>query len=116
MAWAGWLFDFYDLILYTFLLAPISEDLGFGRDVHAVILGASLGATAVGGLIFGALADRFGRKPVLQATILTYSAGVLACGLAPGASWLLAARVLTGLGVGGEWATGHALVSEVFPP
>jgi MFS family permease len=116
MAWAGWLFDFYDLILYTFLLGPISADLGFDRGVHAWILGASLGATAVGGLVFGALADRYGRKSVLQWTILTYSAGAFACGLAGSAEWLLAARVLTGLGVGGEWATGHALVSEVFPP
>jgi len=116
MAWAGWLFDFYDLILYTFLLGPITQELGFGRGAHAWILGCSLGATAVGGLVFGALADRYGRKPVLQWTILTYSAGAFACGLAPDASWLLAARVLTGLGVGGEWATGHALVSEVFPP
>ena len=82
MAWAGWLFDFYDLILYTFLLGPISADLGFDRGLHAWILGASLGATAVGGLVFGALADRYGRKPVLQWTILTYSAGAFACGLA----------------------------------
>jgi len=116
MAWAGWLFDFYDLVLYTFLLAPIGEELGFGRGEHAWILGLSLGATAVGGFVFGALADRYGRKVVLQWTILTYSAGVLLSGLAPGLWSLAAFRILTGLGVGGEWATGHALVSEVFPP
>jgi MFS family permease len=115
-AWAGWLFDFYDLVLYTFLLAPIGAELGFGRPQHAWILGLSLGATAVGGLVFGALADRFGRRPVLQATILTYSAGVFLSGWAVDVPTLAATRVLTGLGVGGEWATGHALVSEVFPP
>jgi len=116
MAWAGWLFDFYDLVLYTFLLGYIGDDLGFGRAEHAWILGLSLGATAVGGFLFGALADRYGRKVVLQWTILTYSAGVFLSGLAPGLWSLAAFRVLTGLGVGGEWATGHALVSEVFPP
>ncbi len=116
MSWAGWLFDFYDLVLYTFLLKPIGEEMGFGRPEHAWILGVSLGATAVGGLAFGALADRFGRKAVLQWTILTYSAGALLCGLANGMTWLLLARAITGLGVGGEWATGHSLVSETVPP
>ncbi|HKY31718.1 MAG TPA: MFS transporter [Candidatus Polarisedimenticolia bacterium] len=115
-AWAGWLFDFYDLILYTFLLSAIGAELGFGRAEHAWILGLSLGATAVGGLLFGALADRYGRKPILQVTILTFSAGTFLSGLAVDVPTLAAARVLTGLGVGGEWATGHALVSEVFPP
>lgn len=115
-AWAGWLFDFYDLVLYTFLLAPIGADLGFGRAEHAWILGLSLGSTAVGGLLFGALSDRIGRQPVLQATILTYSAGVFLSGWAVDVPTLAATRVLTGLGIGGEWATGHALVSELFPP
>ncbi len=115
-AWAGWLFDFYDLILYTFLLSPIGEELGFGRPQHAWILGVSLGATAAGGFVFGALADRFGRRTVLQWTILTYSAGSFLCGLAEGQASLIAARFLTGLGVGGEWATGHSLVAETVPP
>src|SRR5262249_11631303 len=83
MSWAGWLFDFYDLVLYTFLIGPIGADLGLDRADHARVLGVSLGATAVGGLVFGALADRYGRRAVLQWTILTYSGGALACGLAP---------------------------------
>jgi MFS family permease len=115
LTWAGWLFDFYDLILYTFLLAPISAELGLARETHAVLLGASLGATAAGGILFGYLADRHGRRTVLQWSILTYSAGTTLCGLAPGAGALLAARVVTGLGVGGEWAIGHALVGESVP-
>ena len=116
LTWAGWLFDFYDLILYTFLLGPISAELHFGRETHAVLLGASLGATAVGGMVFGYLADRYGRKAVLQWSILTYSAGTALCGLAGGVTSLLLARLLTGLGVGGEWAIGHALLGEVVPP
>ena len=68
--------------------------------------GLSFGATALGGMFFGRLADRYGRKPVLMATILTYSAGVFLSGLSPSVAWLAAFRILTGLGVGGEWATG----------
>ncbi|HJQ82906.1 MAG TPA: MFS transporter [Candidatus Binatia bacterium] len=112
---AGWTFDFYDLILYTFLLAPISAELGLSREAHAVLLGASLGATAAGGAAFGWLADRHGRKAVLQWSILTYSVGTALSGLAPGAGTLLVGRLVTGLGVGGEWAIGHALVGESVP-
>ena len=116
LTWAGWLFDFYDLILYTFLLAPIAADLGLGREAHALVMGVSLGATAAGGMLFGALADRHGRKAVLQWSILTYSLGAVLCGLAPGVVALAAARIITGLGVGGEWAIGHALLAETVPP
>jgi MFS family permease len=116
LTWAGWLFDFYDLILYTFLLAPIAADLGLGREAHALVMGVSLGATAAGGALFGALADRHGRKAVLQWSILTYSLGAVLCGLAPGLRALAAARIVTGLGVGGEWAIGHALLAESVPP
>src|SRR5881397_2554850 len=83
--WAGWLFDFYDLILFSFLLVPIRRSLGLSTPTVAVLLGASLGATAVGGLICGWLADRFGRKAVLGWSILVYSAGTFLCGLSRGA-------------------------------
>jgi MFS family permease len=81
-----------------------------------VVLGASLGATALGGALFGWLADRHGRKAVLQWSILTYSAGAVLCGIAPGTGALAAGRAVTGLGVGGEWAIGHALLGETVPP
>jgi MFS family permease len=115
MAWAGWLFDFYDLMLFSFLLVPIKRNLGLTDAELSLLLGTSLAATAVGGLIFGWLADRFGRKLVLSMTILTYSLGTFFCGLSGTLSLLLLFRVITGLGVGGEWATGQTLVGETFP-
>jgi MFS family permease len=116
LSFAGWLFDFYDLVLFSFLLVPIGKDLSLSDTDLSLLLGATLGATALGGVAFGFLADRFGRKPVLSATILTYSLGSLLCGFAPGPGALLVFRVLTGLGIGGEWATGQTMVGETFPP
>jgi MFS family permease len=116
MSWAGWVFDFYDLILFTFLLIPIGQELHFSNVMLSFVLGASLAATAVGGVIFGILSDRYGRKSVLQWTILTYSIGTFLCGFASSLEMLLLFRIVTGLGVGGEWATGQTYVSETFPP
>ncbi len=62
------------------------------------------------------MADRYGRKPMLMITILTYSVGTLASGLSIGFWTLFAARAVTGIGVGGEWAVAHALVGETVPP
>lgn len=116
MSWAGWVFDFYSLILFTFLIIPISAEFGLSNVSRSYIIGASLAATAVGGVIMGVLSDRYGRRKVLQWTILTYSFGTFLCGFSNGFVWLLAFSIVTGLGVGGEWATGQTYVGETFPP
>ncbi len=116
LSWAGWIFDFYDLILFTFLLIPIGKELNFSNLTLSYVLGASLAATAVGGVVFGFLSDRYGRKSVLQWTILTYSIGTFLSGFASNLELLMVFRVITGLGVGGEWATGQTYVGETFPP
>src|SRR5574337_989497 len=116
MSWAGWVFDFYDLILYTFLLIPIGAEFHLSDVMLSYVLGASLAATAIGGVVFGVLSDHIGRKKVLQLTIITYSAGTFLSGLAPDFATLLICRVITGFGVGGEWATGQTYISETFPP
>ena len=115
MSWAGWLFDFYDLMMFSFLLIPIKETLGLSDASLSLLLGSTLAATALGGILFGYLSDRFGRKTILSWTILVYSLGTFTCGFAQGVWWLLVFRVITGLGVGGEWATGQTLVGETFP-
>lgn len=116
MSWSGWIFDFYDLILFTFLLIPIGKELHLSNIALSYILGGSLAATAAGGVMFGFLSDRYGRKKVLQWTILTYSVGTFLCGFANDLWLLLLFRIITGLGVGGEWATGQTYVGETFPP
>ncbi len=115
MAWAGWIFDFYDLMLYSFLLIEIGREFHLSHLGLSYILGASLSATAVGGVLAGWLSDRFGRKKVLSWTLLTYSAGMLWCGLSSGLLALVVGRTITGIGVGGEWATGQTYIGETFP-
>ena len=116
LSWAGWVFDFYDLILFTFLLMPIGRELSLSKVSLSLILGSSLAATALGGIIFGFLSDKFGRKSVLQWTIITYSVGTFLSGFASNTQLLITFRVVTGLGVGGEWATGQTFIGETFPP
>src|SRR5262245_27216857 len=116
LAFLGWMFDFYDLILYTFLTRPISDELHLSRWDHSLALGLSFFATAVGGVGGGLLADRFGRRRMISWTILLYSAGSLFSGLATSRDTLFLARFITGVGGGGEGAAGHSLVPATLPP
>ena len=115
LSWAGWVFDFYDLVLFTFLVTEIQSSLNMNAEMLSLCLGISLFATGLGGIIFGALGDRFGRKRVLQWTIVVYSIGTLLCAFSWSFYSLVIFRFITGLGVGGEWATGQTYINETFP-
>jgi MFS family permease len=115
-AFLGWTFDFYDLVLLGFLKDGVARDLHLSRAAEAWLLGAGLGASGIGGLIAGALADRLGKRAVLSGTVAIYSLGSLICGLAPTGLAFFAGRIVQGLGVGGEWAIGHGMLAEAVPP
>ena len=112
----AWIFDFYDLILYSFLMVPMAHDLHLGRLEASFALGLSLLMTALGGLVFGFIGDRFGRRPTIIATVLIYGFGTLLCAASLNLTHLLIFRSLTGIGIGGEWAAGQSLVAETVPP
>ncbi len=122
IASAGWIFDAYEGQVFNItrndLLTDIMRTAHNAPEVRRwgdVFLGVFLAGGAFGGILFGSLADRWGRKPVMVATILFYS---VFAGLTYFATtlWQVGVlRFLVAMGVGGEWAVAAALVAEVFP-
>lgn len=115
-AFVGWLFDYYEIALMTFLIVPISIEFDLSPGQGALLLSLQLLGIAVGGVIFGYLGDRIGRRRVLMITILLFGVFTLARAFAPGYGWLLVLGVVAAIGLGGEFGVGQALVSEVMPP
>lgn len=111
-AFFGWVFDFYDLVLLGFLKSAVGKDLGFSHATEGWVLGVALGASGIGGMVAGRLADRIGKRQLLAATVLIYSLGSLVCGLSSGVKSFILGRAIVGLGVGGEWAIGHGMLAE----
>ena len=111
----GWMLDSFDVMLYALVLASIIPDLGMSKQTAGLLGSATLVASAAGGMAFGVLADRYGRTWALMGSVLVYSIFTAACGLAQTVAQLAVFRVLLGLGMGGEWASGAALVSETWP-
>jgi MFS family permease len=111
----GWMLDSFDVMLYALVLASLMADLGLDRATAGQLGSLTLLASAVGGLVFGVVADRVGRTRALMASVLIYSVFTAACGLAQTVTQLAVFRLLLGIGMGGEWASGAALVSETWP-
>ena len=115
LCWAGWIFDFYDLILIAFLIPTIEHSLSMSKHDSALLVGIGLGASGLGGILFGWLADLYGRKRMLTVTVILFSLGMLASGFVQSPLQFFIARFVTGLGLGGEWAVGHSLIAESVP-
>ena len=111
----GWMLDSFDVMLYSLVLAYLMADLGISTTTAGLLGSLTLLASAAGGMIFGVIADVYGRTRALTGSILIYSIFTAACGLAQSVWQLAVFRVLLGIGMGGEWASGAALVSETWP-
>jgi len=111
----GWMLDAMDVMLYSMVLAHMMRDLGMSKPTAGLLNSLTLLASAIGGLLFGFLADRVGRTRSLMLSILVYSAASGACGLSSTVFQLASFRFILGLGMGGEWTSGAALIAETWP-
>jgi MFS family permease len=111
----GWMLDSFDVMLYAMVLAYLMKDLGMTKATAGLLGSVTLVASAAGGVLFGVVADRLGRTWAMRASILIYSVFTAACGFSQTVPMLAVFRVFLGLGMGGEWASGAALVSETWP-
>ena len=105
-----------DVMLYAFALTAIRDEFHLTSAAAGAMASATLLASALGGVLFGVLADRMGRTRALVLAVVTYSGFTGLTATATGVATLLLWRALVGLGLGGEWSAGSVLVAESWPP
>ena len=111
----GWTLDAFDFFLVIFVLRPLAADFGAGVTAVTVGITATLALRPVGALLFGRIADQYGRRPALVASVLLYSAMELATAFASSLTAFIALRALYGIAMGGEWGVGASLAFESVP-
>ncbi len=111
----GWMLDSMDVMLYALVLGEVQRNLHLSAALSGAMMSVTLIAAAVGGIGFGWFADRSGRVRALTVSVLIYSLSTALCGFTQTAAQLMLCRIVLGLGMGGEWASGAALVAETWP-
>ncbi len=111
----GWLFDAMDVILISFVVGPIGREFSLEPSQRGLVVSAGFVGMFLGAAVSGRLADRYGRRAVFQVTLVLFSIGAVLSALAPTYETLLLARVVAGLGLGGELPVVSTLVSEFSP-
>ncbi len=111
----GWTMDAFDFFILVFCVSAIAGDFHVARSEVAEALFLTLAFRPLGAFLFGALADRFGRRPVLMFNIACYSLLEMSCAFAGSMDQLLVLRALFGIAMGGEWGVGAALAFETLP-
>src|ERR1700719_2141769 len=112
----GWALDAFDFFILIFVMPAVARE--FHRPIShiAFTITATLALRPVGALIFGWIADRYGRRIPLMIDVIFYSVVEVLSGLAPTYGWFLAMRALYGIGMGGEWGVGASLAMEAVAP
>jgi MFS family permease len=114
-AQAGWMLDAMDVLLYAFALTTIQAQFQIDSATAGLLVSVTLLVSALGGILFGVIADAIGRTKALMATILIYSFCSAGTATSQNLWQLILWRSLLGLGMGGEWTSGAVLVSETWP-
>ena len=111
----GWMLDSMDVMLYAMAASSLQRELHMSAATSGLVMSCTLIAAAVGGILLGRFADRAGRTRALLVSMLLYSVFTGLTGLVHTVPQLFLCRILLGLGMGGEWAAGAALVAETWP-
>ncbi len=111
----GWTLDAFDFFIMVFVFSDVARDFGISVTSVTFAVTLTLAMRALGAFLFGRLADRFGRRPTLMASILGFSVLGFCTGLAPNAATFFIVRALFGLAMGGEWGVGASLTMESIP-
>jgi putative sialic acid transporter len=111
----GWMLDAMDFVLYLMAIRALMDAFGLTTAQAGLLASVALVTSAAGGLLFGVVADYFGRARALMATILIYSFATLGTATAQDFTQLMIWRAAVGIGMGGEWSSGAVLVSETWP-
>ena len=111
----GWTLDAFDFFVVVFLFDTLAKQFGVSKQQIVNTTFATLAMRPVGALLFGLLADRYGRRVPLMANVIYFSLIELACGFAPNFTLFLVLRALFGIGMGGEWGVGASLAMEAAP-
>src|SRR5262249_54342773 len=112
----GWTLDAFDFFVLTFVVQDIATAFGKPRAVIAATVGLALITRPIGALVFGLIADRYGRRLPLMLNVIFYAFISVLCGLAPNYATFAALRLLFGIGMGGEWGVGASLALESVSP
>ena len=112
----GWTLDAFDFFVLVFLVDTLAEQFHVTTAKIIFTITATLAFRPLGALIFGVLADRYGRRRPLMANVVFFSIFELACGFAPNYTVFLILRSIYGIGMGGEWGVGASLAMESAPP
>ena len=111
----GWMLDAFDFFIMVFVFSDIAKEFGATLPAVTVAVTLTLAMRALGAVVFGRLADRYGRRPLLMISVLGYSVLEFLSGLAPTLTSFLVLRALFGIAMGGEWGIGSSLTMETIP-
>jgi SHS family lactate transporter-like MFS transporter len=114
-AWIGWVMDAFDFTIFLLVMPAIAQHFGVSETATTLTVTLTLATRLLGSIVAGSLADRFGRKLPLLISVVWFALCDGAIAFAPSFGWIVALRVLFGLGMGAEWTSGTTLAMENWP-